>query len=71
MQSMQRPLVFALVALLVACYAAPVFAGPVTPTTQVTPIDQIEFQQKNIRAQMKELEDRMFHLSQLIRDGAR
>lgn len=68
MQPMQRPFALALVGLLVACYAAPALAGLVTPTTQVTPIDQIEFQQKNIQAQMKELEDRMFHLSQLIRE---
>jgi hypothetical protein len=68
MPDVQRPGVLALVALLMAWCAAPVLAGPVTPTTQVTPIDQIEFQQKNIQAQLKELEDRMFHLSQLIRE---
>ncbi|HEX8525052.1 MAG TPA: hypothetical protein VF669_22565 [Tepidisphaeraceae bacterium] len=42
-------------------------AGPVAPTTQVTPQDQIQFAQKNIQAQMKELEERMFHLAELIR----
>src|SRR6266545_315359 len=38
------------------------------PTTQVTPTDQIQFQQKNIQAQMRELEERMFHLAELIKD---
>lgn len=38
------------------------------PTTQVTPTDQIQFQQKNIQAQMQELEERMFHLADLIRE---
>src|SRR5438067_10931183 len=42
--------------------------GAGAPTTQVTPTDQIQFQQKNIQAQMQELEERMFHLADLIRE---
>jgi hypothetical protein len=61
---MNRPFHVAIVALLICGFS---FAGPAVPTTQVTPADQIQFQQKTIQAQMKELEERMFHLAELIR----
>ena len=36
-------------------------------TTQVAPVDQVQFQQQAVSAQMQELQDRMFRLSELIR----
>src|SRR6188472_2521414 len=57
-----------IVALMLLGIVTPLSAGPVGPTTQVTPADQIQFQQKNIQAQMQELEERMFHLAELIRE---
>jgi len=57
-----------IVALMLLGIVTPLSAGPVGPTTQVTPSDQIQFQQKNIQAQMRELEERMFHLAELIRE---
>jgi hypothetical protein len=35
---------------------------------KVTPADQIQFQQKTVKAQMQELQERMFHLADLTRD---
>lgn len=34
----------------------------------VSPSDQIQFQQKTVKAQMQELQERMFHLADLTRD---
>ena len=61
--------------LFAACFicAAPVFAAPATqpttkPTTQpagkVSDADQTEFLQKNVQAQMQELQERMFRLAE-------
>ena len=46
-----------------ALLAAPALAQ----TTQVAPVDQVQFQQQTISAQMQELQDRMFRLSELTR----
>jgi len=58
----------AIVACVIFSFVVPVVTrGAGAPTTQVSPTDQIQFQQKNIQAQMQELEERMFHLADLIR----
>ncbi|MGC4031965.1 MAG: hypothetical protein QM754_09575 [Tepidisphaeraceae bacterium] len=52
------------IALILPCLlASPVLAQ----TTQVAPVDQVQFQQQTISAQMQELQDRMFRLSETVR----
>ena len=52
--------------LLVAALPSLAAAGD---TAAVTPTDQVQFQQKNVEAQMQELQERMFHLADLTRDS--
>ena len=49
--------------LIAATVAVPVWAD----TKPVTPTDQVQFQQQTISAQMQELQDRMFRLSELTK----
>src|SRR5437868_2591958 len=39
------------------------------PKAPVGPSEQLQFQQQNIQAQMRELENRMFHLAELTRQA--
>jgi hypothetical protein len=49
-----------------AAPAAP--AGGAAPAKGVSPSEQAQFQQKNAEAQMQELQARMFHLAELVRE---
>ncbi|HEX8325088.1 MAG TPA: hypothetical protein VF595_14380 [Tepidisphaeraceae bacterium] len=49
--------------LILGFIATPLFGQ----TTQIAPIDQVQFLQQTISAQMQELQDRMFRLSELTR----
>jgi hypothetical protein len=48
------------------CFAA-IAAGDKPP--EVSPADQVQFQQKTVEAQMQELQERMYHLADLTRDS--
>ncbi len=70
---MQQPSRVFCCAVLVFVYAAmPAHAGPApTPATKpaIKPEEQIQFQQKNVSAQMQELQERMYHLAELTRQA--
>ena len=48
--------------------ASQLLAASDTTPAQVSPSEQIQFQQKTVEAQMQELQERMFHLADLTRD---
>lgn len=57
------PCVIAAIAIL------PALRAGAADTSTVSPVDQIQFQQKNAQVQMQELEERMFRLAELTREG--
>jgi hypothetical protein len=47
----------------------PPAAAPVSAPTVVSDGDKLQFTQKNAQAQMQELEDRMFHLAEVVKEA--
>ena len=59
------------IAVLLACAAAgPAATRPTTkPAVALSPAEQVQFQQTTVEAQVRELQDRMFHLADLTRQA--